>query len=199
MEIRDTYDRLEVHDQQIRQLQSDVNEIKTTLQSLEVERAESAKFRQIVLAWMKHQEQSEFQSELLQRFSCFTLPTPSEQLDSIHDALIHVVDGKNLTIGSFELHNPSEQFATIQQSELISDLIGDVEVEDTWRPNSVNSKVAPSYFCYSIGYGPLTGDGFQVLGQGEPKRIITPKVPNLSGFHINFKLKNSSCDHRLNS
>ncbi|KAD4179155.1 hypothetical protein E3N88_27746 [Mikania micrantha] len=102
LEIRDTYDRLEVHDQQIQ-----VNKIKTTLQSLEVERAESAIFRQIVLAWMKHQEQSEFQSELLQRFSCFALPTPSEQLDSIHDALIHVVAGKNLTIGSFELHNPS--------------------------------------------------------------------------------------------
>ncbi|KAD3337688.1 hypothetical protein E3N88_33208 [Mikania micrantha] len=80
----------------------------------------------------------EFQSELLQRF------------------------------GSFELHNPSEQFTTIQQSELISNFIDDVE--DTGRPDSIASKAAPSLFRYQHCFGPLTVDGPQVLGQGEPKR-----------------------------
>ncbi|KAD6796019.1 hypothetical protein E3N88_06915 [Mikania micrantha] len=37
----------------------------------------------------------EFQSELLQRFSGFAIPTPSEQLDLTHDSLLDVVDGKN--------------------------------------------------------------------------------------------------------
>ncbi|KAD3640471.1 hypothetical protein E3N88_29694 [Mikania micrantha] len=104
------------------------------------------------------------------------MPTPSAQLDSIQDALIQVVDGKNLTIGSFELPNPSAQFATIQQSEMISDLIGDVEVEDTGRPDSGHSKAAPSLFSYQHNFGPLPGDGPQVLGQGEPKWVHTPQL-----------------------
>ncbi|KAD0683026.1 hypothetical protein E3N88_43854 [Mikania micrantha] len=85
------------------------------------------------------------------------------------DALIQVVNGKNLTIGSFELPNPSAQFATIQQSEMISDLIGDVKVEDTGGPDSGHSKAAPPLFSYQHNFGPLPIDGPQVLGQGEPK------------------------------
>ncbi|KAD4982842.1 hypothetical protein E3N88_19513 [Mikania micrantha] len=74
------------------------------------------------------------------------------QSDLIHDPLIPVVYGKHVTI------HPSEQFTTIQQSEGISDLIGDVKVEDTRRPNCVDSKAAP-HFSYSIGHEPLTDDG----------------------------------------
>ncbi|KAL8249810.1 hypothetical protein R6Q59_006678 [Mikania micrantha] len=48
--------RLEVQEQQIKQLQSDVQEIKTMLQSIEGDRVESAEFRQVVLVWMKQQE-----------------------------------------------------------------------------------------------------------------------------------------------
>ncbi|KAD3336978.1 hypothetical protein E3N88_32498 [Mikania micrantha] len=59
---------------------------------------------------------------------------------------------------SFDLHTP-EQFTTIHQSELISDLIGDVEVNR--RPKSVVNKTATSPFRYSIGSGLLTADGPQ--------------------------------------
>ncbi|KAD2393615.1 hypothetical protein E3N88_40592 [Mikania micrantha] len=193
-EIRDPYDRLEVQEQQIQQLQADVNEIKTTLHSLEVERGEYVEFRKIILAWMKHYEQQqidrssgtsnssglfspsnsnfdsiqvpmgvpkavtqlqlpefngidphgwlqqanlyfdfnntpdelrlhliqfrmvgvahhwftaltqiwesitwlEFQSELLQRFNGFEIPTPYEQSDSIHASVIDFVAGKEV-------------------------------------------------------------------------------------------------------
>ncbi|KAL8239920.1 hypothetical protein R6Q59_016487 [Mikania micrantha] len=182
MEIRDTYERLEVHDHQLRQLQSEVNEIKTTLQSLEVERAESAKFRQIVLAWMKHQEHSEFQSELLQRFSGFAMPTPSAQLDSINDALIHVVGRKHVAISSVELQIPSEQVATLHQSELIhhSELITDSlgVADDTGCSNSVDRTLSLFPFHYQTSFGLLTGkgDGPLVLGQGEPKSVNTPTL-----------------------
>ncbi|KAD6796611.1 hypothetical protein E3N88_07507 [Mikania micrantha] len=84
----------------------------------------------------------------------------------------YVYSTKHVTIGSFELHTP-EQFTTIHQSELISDLISDVEVNR--RPNSVVNKAAPP-FRYSIGSGLLTDDGPQVLGQGEPTRVHAPKL-----------------------
>ncbi|KAD3067756.1 hypothetical protein E3N88_35636 [Mikania micrantha] len=110
-----------------------------------------------------------FQSELLQRFSCFALPTPSEQLDSIHDDPNHVVYGKNVTIGSLELHNPSEQFVTIQQLDLVSDLIGDVVNEDTVRPHSADGNVPFASCRYWNRYGFLYVDGLPMLGQAESK------------------------------
>ncbi|KAD5508818.1 hypothetical protein E3N88_16521 [Mikania micrantha] len=88
------------------------------------------------------------------------ISTQELQSDLIHDPLIPVIDGKHVTI-----HPPSEQFTTIQQSEGISDLIGDVEVEDTGRPDSVTSKAAPYHFCYSIGSGLLYVNGLPMLGQ----------------------------------
>ncbi|KAD3069092.1 hypothetical protein E3N88_36972 [Mikania micrantha] len=53
---RTTKVRLDAHENQIQQLQADVTEIKATLHSLEEERAESAEFCKVVLAWMKNQE-----------------------------------------------------------------------------------------------------------------------------------------------
>ncbi|KAL8238280.1 hypothetical protein R6Q59_019361 [Mikania micrantha] len=76
--------------------------------------------------------------------------------------------------GSFELHTTSEQSDLIQLSELIPDSLGDAD--DTGRHNCVDSKVSPSRFCYSNGSGPLTDVGPQVLGQGEPKSLNTPKL-----------------------
>ncbi|KAD4888012.1 hypothetical protein E3N88_20085 [Mikania micrantha] len=235
-EIRDPYDRLEVREQLIQQLQADVNEIKTTLHSLEVERGEYAEFRKIILAWMKHYEQQqidrssgtsnssglfspsnsnfdsiqvsmgvlkavtqlqlpefngidphgwlqqanlyfdfnntpdelrlhliqfrmvgvahhwftaliqiwesitwlEFQSELLQHFNGFEIPTPYEQSESIHASVIDFVAGKAV--------------------------------------ESVAGKASLAFFCYQSNYGPVTCDGPQVLGQGEPKRVNTPKL-----------------------
>ncbi|KAD5960589.1 hypothetical protein E3N88_12061 [Mikania micrantha] len=67
-----------------------------------------------------------------------------------------------------------ELFATIQQSDLIPDFID--AVEDTWRPDSVASKASLSLFRYQHSSRPLTGDGPQVLGQGEPKRVNEPKL-----------------------
>ncbi|KAL8251355.1 hypothetical protein R6Q59_035048 [Mikania micrantha] len=122
---------VDVHDQQIAQLQQAVHEIKVSLTLLNEERSESREFRKVVLAWMKSQEEKsvdssgmELQSELLQRF------------------------------GSFELHTTSEQSDLIQLLELISDSFGDAD--DTGRPNCVASKVSPSRFCYSNASGPLT-------------------------------------------
>ncbi|MFS7901316.1 hypothetical protein Hanom_Chr00s192859g01835571 [Helianthus anomalus] len=48
--------RLDVHELQIQQLQSDVAEIKASLSVLDAYRAESAEFRKVMLAWMKDQE-----------------------------------------------------------------------------------------------------------------------------------------------
>ncbi|KAL8266879.1 hypothetical protein R6Q59_004223 [Mikania micrantha] len=91
------------------------------------------------------------------------VPEAVTQSDLIHDPLIPVFDGKHVSI-----HTPSEQFTMIHQSEVISDLIGDVEVNE--NPDFVTA--APSC-CYSIGSWPLPGAGPQMLGQEEPKRIIT--------------------------
>ncbi|KAD4584142.1 hypothetical protein E3N88_21743 [Mikania micrantha] len=41
-------------------------------------------------------------------------------------------------------------------------------------PDSVTT--ATSHFCYSMGSGLLTANGPQVLGQGEPKSVNTPKL-----------------------
>ncbi|KAD6118768.1 hypothetical protein E3N88_10039 [Mikania micrantha] len=90
-------------------------------------------------------------------------------------------DDKHVTI-----HPPSEQFTTIQQSEWISDLVGDVEVEDTGRPDFVNIKAAPYHFCYSIGSRLLYVDGLPMLGQAESK-------PNFS-FKANDRNINSRSD-----
>ncbi|KAL8237756.1 hypothetical protein R6Q59_018837 [Mikania micrantha] len=191
METRATNARLEVHDQQIRQLQSEVNEIKTTLRSLEVERVESAKFRQIVLAWMKHQEQSELESGLLQRFSCFTRPASSEQ-DSIHHDPIHVVDDQLVTIGSFEIHPPSEQAATIQQSHLIPDYLD--EGEDTVRPYAADGKVPLVRCQYWNRDGLLYDDGLHMLDQAESKSNFSFKanyrnINSRSNMYRNFPSK----------
>ncbi|KAL8259706.1 hypothetical protein R6Q59_027659 [Mikania micrantha] len=168
MEIRDTYDRLEIHDQQIRQLQSDLNEIKTTLQSLEVERAESAKFRQIVLAWMKHQEQQQVDGSSGTRNSSGFFS--SSNFDFGHVPVTTEV------LGGLAIHNPSEQLVAIQQLDFISNSIDDVE--DIWRPNSVDRMLSLFPFRYQNSFGPLTGkgDGPQVLGQGEPKSVNTPTL-----------------------
>ncbi|KAC9397978.1 hypothetical protein E3N88_03765 [Mikania micrantha] len=94
------------------------------------------------------------------------VPEEVTRSDLIHDPLIPVVDGKHVSI-----HTPSEQFTMIHQSEVISDLIGDVKVN-----RNLDSVTAAPSRCYSIGSGPLPGSGPQMLGQEEPKRIITPKL-----------------------
>ncbi|KAJ0680888.1 hypothetical protein HanPI659440_Chr16g0629461 [Helianthus annuus] len=48
--------RLDAHEQQIHQLQSDVAEIKASLTALNEDQADSVEFRKAVLAWMKLQE-----------------------------------------------------------------------------------------------------------------------------------------------
>ncbi|KAJ0468340.1 hypothetical protein HanIR_Chr14g0695511 [Helianthus annuus] len=48
--------RLDTHEQQIRQLQSDVTEIKASLLVFNEDRTESAEFHKVVLAWMKSQK-----------------------------------------------------------------------------------------------------------------------------------------------
>ncbi|KAD5508517.1 hypothetical protein E3N88_16220 [Mikania micrantha] len=53
-----TAKRLDNHAQQLKQLQSDVSDIKSFLLVLEADRAESSEFRQVVLAWMNNQEKS---------------------------------------------------------------------------------------------------------------------------------------------
>ncbi|KAL8205475.1 hypothetical protein R6Q57_009026 [Mikania cordata] len=83
-----------------------------------------------------------------------------------------LIDGKHVTIDIFKLHTTSEQSDLIHHSELIPDFL--CVADDTGRP----SKAAPSHFSYSIGPVPLTDDGPKVLGQGDPKRIITPELIN---------------------
>ncbi|KAK1427816.1 hypothetical protein QVD17_16511 [Tagetes erecta] len=58
METR-TNSRLDAQDTQIKQLQSDVSEIKSTLKTLEDDRGESAEFRKVVLDWMKQQQKKQ--------------------------------------------------------------------------------------------------------------------------------------------
>jgi hypothetical protein len=55
METR-TQNRLDAQDVQIKQLHTDVTEIKTTLKALEIERAESSEFRKVVLELLKQKE-----------------------------------------------------------------------------------------------------------------------------------------------
>ncbi|KAD3068093.1 hypothetical protein E3N88_35973 [Mikania micrantha] len=87
--------------------------------------------------------------------------------------------GIAITIGSFELQIPSEQVATLHQSELIhhSELIPDSlgVADDTGRPNSVDRTLSLFPFRYQTSFGLLTckGDGPLVLGQGEPKSVNT--------------------------
>ncbi|KAJ0895874.1 hypothetical protein HanRHA438_Chr08g0328151 [Helianthus annuus] len=58
-----TVARIDAQDIQIKQLQSDVTEIKSTLKLLEEERAESAEFRKIMLNWMtQHEKKGEEES-----------------------------------------------------------------------------------------------------------------------------------------
>ncbi|KAD7116557.1 hypothetical protein E3N88_03825 [Mikania micrantha] len=64
-------------------------------------------------------------------------------------------------MGSFKPPNPSAQFATIQQTAMISDLIGDDEVKGC--PNSVDKKATP-FFRFQHSIGPLSGDGLPILG-----------------------------------
>ncbi|KAD4888011.1 hypothetical protein E3N88_20084 [Mikania micrantha] len=110
------------------------------------------------------------------------MPTPSAQLDSINNALIHVVGCKHVVIGSVELQIPSEQVATLHQSKLIhhsvliSDSLG--VADDTGRPNFVDRTRFFFPFPYQTSFGLLTGkgDGPLVLGQGEPKSVNTPTL-----------------------
>ncbi|KAD4585314.1 hypothetical protein E3N88_22915 [Mikania micrantha] len=53
--------RLDAQEQLIQKLNADVLEMKSTLQSLEADRAESVEFRQVMLAWMKKQEKQKFE------------------------------------------------------------------------------------------------------------------------------------------
>ncbi|KAK1435415.1 hypothetical protein QVD17_01178 [Tagetes erecta] len=48
--------RLDLQEQHIQQLQSDVADMKTSLSALDADRAESAEFRKVMFAWMKSQE-----------------------------------------------------------------------------------------------------------------------------------------------
>ncbi|KAD5803551.1 hypothetical protein E3N88_14911 [Mikania micrantha] len=53
--------RLDAQEQLIQKLKADVLEMKSTLQSLEADRAENVEFRQVMLAWMKKQEKQKFE------------------------------------------------------------------------------------------------------------------------------------------
>ncbi|KAD7480434.1 hypothetical protein E3N88_03570 [Mikania micrantha] len=178
MEIRVTT-RLDAQEHQ-----SDAEEIKITLQSLEGDRIESVAFRKAVLAWITHQEKQKVDRSYGSRDSSGIFgssglpPTPPEPPLTLPWAVnkVKLPEFQSELLqrfGSFEIPHPSEQFVPIQQSELISDLIEDVA--DTGCPNSVASKAAP-HFCYSIGSGLITDDGPQVLGQGKPKSVNTPNL-----------------------
>ncbi|MFS7934401.1 hypothetical protein Hanom_Chr05g00391171 [Helianthus anomalus] len=74
--------RLDAQEQQIKQLQGDVAEIKTTLKALEDNRAESREFRKMFLAWMQLQETSSDDSSSGSRSPSFLPDLPSDlQLD----------------------------------------------------------------------------------------------------------------------
>ncbi|KAD6795768.1 hypothetical protein E3N88_06664 [Mikania micrantha] len=142
METRNQNSRLDSHEQQIKQLQADVTEIK---QLLTEGRTESAEFRKMMVAWMKKFEKQPEDSEGSGSGPKISDPYATPPFDHF------------------------EQLATIQQSDLISDFIEDVE--DTWIPNSADRKVSLPPFPYQNCYGPLIGDGPQVLDQGEPKSV----------------------------
>ena len=55
METRAQQARLDHHEEQLKQLQSDVLEIKTAIKAWETDRAEEEEFRKIVMAWVKQQ------------------------------------------------------------------------------------------------------------------------------------------------
>ncbi|MFS7963362.1 hypothetical protein Hanom_Chr08g00737171 [Helianthus anomalus] len=71
--------RLDAQEQQIKQLQGDVAEIKTTLKALEDNRAESREFRKMFLAWMQLQETRSDDSSSGSRSPSF-LPDPPSGL-----------------------------------------------------------------------------------------------------------------------
>ncbi|KAD3640397.1 hypothetical protein E3N88_29620 [Mikania micrantha] len=232
MEFHDTYDRLEVQEQQIHQLQADVNEIKTTLHSLEVERGEYAEFRKIILAWMQFHEKQQIDrssgtSNSSGLFSSSNsnsrsiaapmgVPGAATQLqlpvfngfdpqgwlkqanlyfDNIPDELrLHLIKSRMIGVAHHWFTALTQIWESLTwselQSELLqrfngftipnpcaqSDIIHDSLLIAGMEVTNVACKAASSQFCYSIGFGPLTGDGPQMLGQEEPKCIITPKL-----------------------
>ncbi|KAM0045658.1 putative retrotransposon gag domain-containing protein [Helianthus debilis subsp. tardiflorus] len=74
--------RLDAHEQQIHQLQSDVAEIKASLTTLNEDRAESAEFRKVVLAWMKSQEKKHMDDSLGSGSSGMVFSTSGPKSDS---------------------------------------------------------------------------------------------------------------------
>ncbi|KAD5508146.1 hypothetical protein E3N88_15849 [Mikania micrantha] len=83
METHDPNSRLDVHEQQIKQLQSDVREIK---QLIDYDRTESAAFRKLMIDWMKQQEKKINDSSSLGTGPKVTDPfhTPLPTFDSSH-------------------------------------------------------------------------------------------------------------------
>ncbi|KAD2393124.1 hypothetical protein E3N88_40101 [Mikania micrantha] len=77
-------------------------------------------------------------------------------------------------LGGFAIHTPSEQLVAIQPLDLISDS----DIEDIWRPTSVDRTRSLFLSHYQTFFGPLTskGDGLPVLGQGKPKNVTTPTL-----------------------
>ncbi|KAD4180100.1 hypothetical protein E3N88_28691 [Mikania micrantha] len=225
--------RLDTHEHQILQLQTDVAEIKASLLALNDERAESAEFRKVVLNWMKSQEKrpvddssgasglvfstsgvnsssSDPSSGLpwavkkvkLPEFSGFD---PQVAADPSHaSAFSRVLQGQesstsrvlfgesnesdscgrpiqwpsSLTIDANDKIDP----ASISQHYSTMDKVSFGRPTESFftnllsGPDLVASKASLSLFRYQHSSGPLTGDGPQVLGQGEPKRVHTPKI-----------------------
>ncbi|KAD5317071.1 hypothetical protein E3N88_17017 [Mikania micrantha] len=288
METRTTNVRLDAHENQIQQLQADVTDIKATLHSLEEERAESAEFRKVVLAWMKNQEKKSVDGSFgsgsssnlfsnsgptvdpppgipwavkkikLPEFNGFdpqgwiqkaTLyfdinHTPEElrirlaQLSMVGVAqhwftvISQLKESISWTdfqlellqrFSGLEIHNPYEQLATIQQGDSIHDYLDDFEyllslvprlsesqaigyfiaglkedvkkwvrlhrptsrldamhlakdVENMLRPSSLSGNMSQSRFRYLNRSGPFIADGLPPLGQPEPKHTQSNRL-----------------------
>ncbi|KAL8239868.1 hypothetical protein R6Q59_016435 [Mikania micrantha] len=174
MEIRAINARLEVQEQQLHQLQADVNEIKATLQVLEVDRRASVAFRRVMFTWMKHHDTQKVDG-------------PSGSGSGVSSGLF---SSPNITFG--ENTDPTDITGAVKksitwpefQSELLqrfhgfaistpskqSDSIHDSlpDVVDGKNVASVSSTVSPAPFSYSIGYGLLLNDGLSEVGQPQP-------------------------------
>ncbi|KAK1407718.1 hypothetical protein QVD17_39342 [Tagetes erecta] len=75
--------RLDLHEQQIKQLQSDVADMKTSLSVLEADRVESAEFRKAMLAWMKSQDKRPVETSLESASSGMASSSPALKSDLI--------------------------------------------------------------------------------------------------------------------
>ncbi|XP_035835907.1 uncharacterized protein LOC118484116 [Helianthus annuus] len=139
METR-TNTRLDNQDAQIKQLQTNVADIRNSIQALDVDGAESSEFQKVVLAWMSRQEKKSMSDSSGSgasggdlTFSGFRSGSgPSDTSDSVSPLpwAVKKVDFQTELLQRFsglEIQNPYEQLATIKQGDSIYDYIDDFE------------------------------------------------------------------------